>query len=173
MRFRELFAITKVRLMVLGFTLILLVFIGCIKTDTSKEKRGYLNLTSSFVMKTYPNVTDTQCGCPSEKMDIHAYWGPEMIIKNEQGVVVYSNYYRNTNLIQFPLLEGRYSIQFKMKVKELLSCCDSARDIWKAEVFPGQTVYCVNKMKYNYKDIDSTEYFEIKRELTSTLKRDF
>lgn len=147
-----------------------LIMVFCCKRDDSDNTRGNLNLDFKFNMKTYTNVADTLCGCPTGNDEIWAYEEPWVTIRDASGKVHYQVRSREVNLINYPLQEGNYSIQYEILVKQLLAC-DSLRDLWKIEVYPGSTKYCVNKSKYNYRNIDTTEYFVIKRKGQKTLSR--
>lgn len=149
-----------------------LIMVFCSKRDVSDDTRGNLNLEFKFKMKSYTNVTDTLCGCPSGNSEIWAYEEPRVTIRDTSGKVHYQVRSREVNLINYPLQEGNYSVQYEIFVKQLLAC-DSLRDIWKIEVYPGSTKYCVNKSKNNYKSIDTTEYISVGRKQKISLSRNF
>jgi hypothetical protein len=145
---------------------------SCHKNNTEKF-RGNLNLSFKFTDKKYNIVNDTQCGCQTTtRPDLFAYSTPEITIKDTYGNIIYKKYGSEINLVNFPLTEGNYSIRYQADLIETTPC-DSAMDIWKTAINWGATPYCINKNKYNYKNIDTVENITVIKKAVITVSRVF
>lgn len=157
---------------VVTFLLIVYVLVSCQKHN-AEDYRGNLNLSFKFNDKLYNIVNDTQCGCAfTGRPAIYAYYPPDITIRNASGEAVYQKYGREIYLVNYPLPEGNYSIRYKADLIET-TACDSVSDIWKVVDNTMVKQYCINKNKYNYRPIDTTEYFTVKRKVLSIVERSF
>ena len=153
-------------------SLVIILFISCNKSNKNKDS-GSLNLNVSFNVKYYPCVLDTVCGCLNKTSDLWAYWEPNILIKDSNGNVVFKKEARQINIYNLPLQAGKYSIRYYMGLWSGVSVCDSMRDIWKWQFAPGYPEYCINKNKYNYKTLDTTEIFIINNNVVIDIHRSF
>lgn len=145
---------------------------GCKRVNKSEIGYGFLNLNFNYAMGTYTTVQDTQCRCTTEGVKVFAHYSPRVLITNDKGQMVFSEYSQQINLEKYPLREGKYTIRYSAPVFDFYPC-DSTRDIWQARRSDGSVVHCVNKKGVNYTSFDSTEYFEIRLTQTTELKRNF
>jgi hypothetical protein len=161
--------------------LVILYLFSCRKINSYQEPVGNLNLDVSFTMRYYPCLIDTACGCLSKKSDLMAYREPNVLITDSNGNVVFSKTARKIHVYNFSLPEGKYSIRYSMELwggiktpyPDGITACDSVRDIWKWKFAPGYPEYCINKNKYNYIALDTTEYFSIRKKQQINLLRSF
>jgi hypothetical protein len=161
--------------------LIFLFLFSCRKINSYQEPVGNLNLDISFTMKYYPCLIDTACGCLSKTSDLWAYWEPNVLITDSNGNTVFSQKARKIHVSNFSLPEGKYSIRYSMELwggiktpyPDGITACDSVRDIWKWRFAPGYPEYCINKNKYRYKALDTTEIFVVNRKEQISLNRIF
>jgi hypothetical protein len=153
-------------------TVCLLVLAACIKLNPAKQSQGQLNLNFRFNMKYYPMVKDNLCGCTGTGNELYAYTTPKVIIRDEYGQKVYQSFSLELGLKEYPLQEGKYSVQYKADLADYITC-DSVRDIWTHTTNDRSLVFCVNKNNFKFKSLDTTEYFEIKRRQTTVLSRNY
>jgi len=155
----------------LFFPVVILLFVSCKKNNN--KYWGSVSANITFNVKYYPCVIDTACGCLNKTSDLWAYWEPNITIKDSHENVVFTKRARQINIYNMPLNEGKYSIRYHMELWSGVALCDSMRDIWKWQFAPGYPEYCINKSKFNYKTLDTTEFFIIAKKGVININRTF
>lgn len=150
--------------------LCVMIAAGCIRQNLAEAGHGRLDLSFRFSMKNYPMVKDSLCGCTQSGHELAAYRSPGITIRDEQGRKVYEAYSLEIILEGYPLQEGKYTAQYRANLVDY-KVCDSAHDIWSLTTYDGTQVFCVHKNKFNYKSLDTTEHFEIRRGQATVLSR--